>query len=345
MSRSGMATAAHPRLRRALGSTSGAVRTLHGVQARCLVNPELEEVRAHLESGQFFWMDLHDASAEEAQGLGELLKLHPLTIEDLQKFHQNPRFDEFTGYAYMVAYGVDPGVDSGSPMLREVHLVVSGDYVISVHQKPVEALTELRDRYNNVDIRSEQQLIYSILDALSGTFFPVLARIDDDIDSIEDDVIQKASESSLQRIFSLKRDLVAMRRVVTPLRDMFARSVERIADLPGIQPDDRLYFRDLYDTMIRIADLVDSYRDLLSGATDLYLATVGNRQNEINKQLTIIATIFLPLTFLTGFFGQNFSFLVNHVIETTWSFVVFGLGLLIVSVVAFLLFLKRNRWI
>ena len=102
-----------------------------------------------------------------------------------------------------------------------------------------------------------------------------------------------------------------MRRVVTPMRDMFARNADRIAALPGLETDDRLYFRDLYDGLVRISELVDSYRDLLSGATDMYLSTVANRQGEINKQLTIIATIFLPLTFLTGFFGQNFGSLVR----------------------------------
>ena len=129
-------------------------------------------------------------------------------------------------------------------------------------------------------------------------------------------MIDDARRRDLQRIFSLKRDLVAMRRVVPPMRDMFARDAERIADLPGLETDDRLYFRDLYDGLIRVSDLVDSYRDLLSGATDMYLSTVANRQGEINKQLTIIATIFLPLTFLTGFFGQNFAFLTSHILDT-----------------------------
>jgi len=314
------------------------------VHARCLFNPELAEIQAHLQSGHFFWMDLEDPDSDELHQLGELLKLHPLTVEDLRTFHQNPRFDEFEGYAYMVAYGVDPGVDAGSPLLREVHLVICGDYVITVHQHPIDALTKVRDRYRDVEMRSEQQLIYRVLDALAGTFFPVLARIDDDIDTIEDDVIQRASADSLQRIFSLKRDLVAMRRVVTPLRDVFARNAERIAELPGMEGDPSLYSRDLYDTMIRVSDLVDSYRDLLSGATDMYLAMVANRQGEVNKQLTIIATIFLPLTFLTGFFGQNFSFLV-HAIDNTWSFFVLGLGLLAASVIVFLWIFRRNRWL
>jgi magnesium transporter len=103
----------------------------------------------------------------------------------------------------------------------------------------------------------------------------------------------------------------------------------------------RLYFRDLYDSLNRVAELVDSYRDLLSEAADSYLSTVANRQGEVNRQLTIIATIFLPLTFLTGFFGQNFTFLTNHLLDTTWSFVVFGLGLLLVSVV---FYFRRKKW-
>jgi magnesium transporter len=124
---------------------------------------------------------------------------------------------------------------------------------------------------------------------------------------------------------------------------MFARNAERIAELPRMQPDDRLYYRDLYDGLIRVSDLVDSYRDLLSGATDLYLSTVANRQGEINKQLTIIATIFLPLTFLTGFFGQNFAWLVGH-INTLGTFLIYGIGLLIASVAALAIYFRRKRW-
>ena len=123
----------------------------------------------------------------------------------------------------------------------------------------------------------------------------MLDRVDDAIDEIEQDVIAQPREESLQRIFSLKRDLIAMRRVVTPMRDFFARDADEITHLPGMQPDDTLYFRDLYDSLVRTSDLIDSYRDLLSGATDMYLSTVANRQGEIAKQLTIIATIFLPL--------------------------------------------------
>ena len=135
-----------------------------------------------------------------------------------------------------------------------------------------------------------------------------------------------------------------MRRVITPMRDMFQRNADRIAELPGLETDDKLYFRDLYDGLIRVSELVDSYRDLLSGATDLYASMVANRQGEINKQLTIIATIFLPLTFLTGFFGQNFSALTGHILAHNWSFWWLGIGLEVLAVAAMFVLFKTRKW-
>jgi magnesium transporter len=313
--------------------------------ARCLLNAPLHEVDAHLRDRRFFWLDLIDPDESRLQAVGTKLGLHPLTLEDARTFGERPKFEEYPGYVFMVAYGVDAGVDSGERLLREVHLVISGDYVVTIQRRPLESLADVRRRYHEQPIRSEQFLVYKILDAVSETFFPVLARVDDDIDEIEQDVIDGPTEAVLQRIFALKRDLVAMRRVVTPMRDVFARNAERIVELPGMEPDDRLYFRDVYDSLVRVSDLVDSYRDLLSGATDMYLSTVANRQGEVSKQLTIIATVFLPLTFLTGFFGQNFAFLTGHVIDATWTFWVLGIGLLVASVAGFLVLFKRRGWL
>ena len=188
-------------------------------------------------------------------------------------------------------------------------------------------------------------MIIEILETILSSYLPVLDRIDDEIDEIEQNVIEQPREESLQRIFSLKRDLIAMRRVVTPMRDFFARDAEEITHLPGMEPDDTFYFRDVYDSLIRTSDLIDSYRDLLSGATDMYLSTVANRQGEIAKQLTIIATIFLPLAFVTGFFGQNFAFLTGHILNHTWSFFVLGLGSLLASIVGFSIFFRRKGWL
>ena len=315
------------------------------LRVRCLHNPLHDELDSHLTAGRFVWIDLEGPDDADLQQISDRLKLHPLTREDAHTFRQRPKIEDYDGYMFMVVFAVDPGAESGSPLLREVHLIVSGDYVVTIHRRPFEPLAELRRRYDDQPVRSEQFLLYRILDAITSTFVPVLSRTDDAIDDLEQDVIDSPTQAQLQRIFGLKRDLIAMRRVVSPMRDMFARNADRIAELPGLQTDDRLYFRDLYDGLIRTSEMVDSYRDLLSGATDMYLSTVANRQGEINKQLTIIATIFLPLTFLTGFFGQNFAFLTGKVQDTELSFWVLGIGLLVASVVGFAVFFRGKRWL
>ncbi|MBO0767761.1 MAG: magnesium transporter CorA family protein [Solirubrobacterales bacterium] len=315
------------------------------VQTPCLHNATHADIAHQLDAGQFFWLDLEDPSPGHIERLGRQLGLHEITLEDALHFGQRPRYEDYPGYASLVVCGVDPGTESGGPLLREVHVIVSGNYVVTIHRRPFQALAELRARYAELPARSEQFLIYKILDTITQTFFPVLARVDDTIDEIEEQLLANPTPESLARIVSVKRDLVAMRRVVTPLRDVFARNVERISDLPGLEVDDHLFFRDLYDSVIHIGDLVDSYRDLASGATDLYLSTVANRQGDISKQLAIIATIFLPLTFLTGFFGQNFAFLTGNVINHTWTFFVLGLGLLVASVIGFTIFFRTRKWI
>jgi magnesium transporter len=311
----------------------------------CLHNPPHDQLAAQLQTKGFVWIDLEDPSEEDLEKLSELVGLHPLTLDDARTFQQRPKIEEYEGYMFMVVFGVDEGTESGGPLLREIHLIISGDSVVTIHRGPLAPLADLRRRYDDQPVRSEQFLVYKVLDAVISTFIPVLGRTDDDIDDVEQEVIDDPTPQQLQRIFALKRDLVAMRRVVSPMRDMFARNADRIAELPGLETDDRLYFRDLYDTLIRVSELVDSYRDLLSGATDMYLSTVANRQGEVNKQLTIIATIFLPLTFITGFFGQNFAFLTGHIINHDWTFWVFGIGLLVVSAIGFRIYFKRKRWV
>src|SRR5205085_1077464 len=197
----------------------------------------------------------------------------------------------------------------------------------------LDALRSTLDRH----APDEQFVVYRILDTLTDTFFPVLASIDDDIDTIENEVIASPNDEQLQHIFKLKRLLVAMRKVITPQRDLFARAGDDIIQLPGLEPSARDYFRDVYDHLIRISDLIDSYRDLLTGAMDVYLSTVSNRLNAVMKQLTIIATVFLPLGWLTGFFGQNFGFMVRHI--GRWeTFIGLGLGSELLVLATLLLF-------
>jgi magnesium transporter len=305
----------------------------------------LDQVTELLKGHRFFWLDLHDPTHDQLSRLGDLLDLHPLTIEDVTSFSERPKREHYDGYISLVVYGVDEEATTSGQLLREVHLLISGGWVVTLHPTPFKVLDDLRDRVRRQPPQREQALIFQILNTVLSTYVPVLDRVDDEIDEIEEDVIESAREQSLQRIFSLKRDLIAMRRVVTPMRDFFAHDADEITHLPGMRADDSLYFRDLYDNVVRTSELIDSYRDLLSGATDMYLSTVANRQGEISKQLTIIATIFLPLSFLTGFFGQNFAFLTNHVLNHTWAFFVLGLGLLVASIGLLIVFFRRRGWL
>ena len=300
-------------------------------------------IKDHLARDHFFWLDLTSPSHEELGKLQELFGFHPLAIEDSEEFHQRPKLDNYGEYVFLVFYGARS--DHPDEVLREVHLFISGKYVITIHRDPLPPLDEQREQLDGQLLHSEQFLIYRVLDALTDSFFPMLSDIDDEIDQLEDAVLANPTDKELERLFALKRELVAMRKVVTPQRDIFARSIDQIADLPGLELDERDYFRDIYDHLIRISDLIDSYRDLLSGATDLYLSTISNRQNDVMKQLTVIATIFLPLSFITGFFGQNFAYLVTDLIRTRWEFWVLGVGSMVVTVVCLVIYFRRKGWV
>ena len=317
-----------------------------GVNLRvpCYDHIDEERIRKHLEEDHFFWLDLEDPSEEDVMTLARLFQFHPLALEDVRNFNQRPKLDDYENYAFLVFYGAHDRDADDQDLLREMHLFVSGGYLITLHREPLPVIDEQRDKIEGRVLHSEQFLIYRVLDALTDSFFPVLGAMDDDIDRLEDGVIERPDDELLQEIFALKRDLVSMRKVVTPQRDIFARSIDQLAELPGLQLDERDYFRDIYDHLIRISDLIDSYRDLLSGATDLYLSTVANRQNEVMKQLAVVATIFLPLTFITGFFGQNFAWLVRYGINSEAEFWIFGIGGLVLSCVLLVLWFRRKGW-
>jgi magnesium transporter len=309
----------------------------------CLTEIDEKSIDQHLKRDQFFWLDLTDPSERDVIRLGERFDLHPLAVEDTLHFGQRPKLDDFGTFAFVVFYGAGE-TEGETPGVREVHMFLSGQYLITVHRDPIPALVEQRSYIKDRVVHSEQFVVYRVLDALTDTFFPRLEAIDDEIDSLEDSIIAEPTDAQLQRIFQLKRSLLVMRKVITPQRDLLARGIDALAEVPGFQLDERDYFRDVYDHLIRISDLVDSYRDLLAGAMDAYLSTVANRQNEVMKQLTVIATIFLPLTFLTGFFGMNFAFQVNHIQNTTLAFLGLAVGGCVASVAVLWVYFKRKRW-
>lgn len=296
---------------------------------------------------EFFWLDLVDPSDAELTALGKRFGWHPLALEDMQHFRQRPKLDRYDGQMLLVFYGARPAaadLASDAPQLVEVHFMVSGSWVVTVRREQCAELDELRRRIAADSGRDEQLVVYRIFDTLTDSFFPVLERIDDAIDELEDAIVLQPDDEQLQRVFQLKRRLIVLRRVITPQRDLAARTISEIADLPGLETGTRDYFRDVYDHLIRISDLVDSYRDLLTGTMDVYLSTVSNRLNVVMKQLTLVATVFLPITALTGFFGMNFGFLVRHITGAA-AFFVYGVGGAVLSIVALYVWFRRQRFL
>jgi magnesium transporter len=298
-------------------------------------------VEGLLAGGRFFWLDLDQPVAADFEVLRDVFAFHPLAIEDSEHFNQRAKVDDYDDFIFIVVYGATNDGDR----LVEVHCFYSERFLVTVHHDDCPAFSEIRRRYENRNkvIDRPSLLLYRVVDGLVDSFFPILASFDNRIDELEDQIFARANDEQLQEIFRMKRLLVGMRKAVTPQRDTFASLMGRIAELPGLDEEDERYFRDVYDHLIRISDLIDSYRDLLTGAMDVYLSTVSNRLNSVMKQLTVIATIFLPLTFITGFFGQNFGWLSGH-IQHWGAFVAFGIGTELLALLILFTFFKRRGW-
>jgi magnesium transporter len=310
---------------------------------RFLDSIDREEIAGLLERDEYFWLDLTDPGDDEVAALNEAFSFHPLALEDMVKRGQRPKLDDFGDYMFLVYYGAIDGED-GEVELEEVHAFLSGGYIVTSHRRRSAALEEARQRFSAQTPRSEQFVIYRVLDGLTDSFFPVLERLDDRMEALDDEIFDHPAPGQLEEITHLRRQLVALRRVVTPQRDLLARGVDDILEIPGLEADSRNYFRDVYDHAIRISDQIDSYRDLLAGTRDAYLSVVSNRLNQITKQLTVVATIFLPLSFIVGFFGQNFKWLVVN-IDSLGDFLILGIGSLVLSIVGLLFWFRRGSYL
>jgi magnesium transporter len=300
-----------------------------------------ESIEELIREGGFFWLDLDQPDAADFDVLRTTFKFHPLAVEDSEQFGQRAKIDDYDDHVFIVLYGASTDEDR----LVEVHCFYSERYLVTVHRDQAPAFTEVRERFakRKRPIERPARLLYHIVQALVDSFFPILADFDDRIDVVENETFARASDAQLQEIFRMKRLLVGLRKAVTPERDMFAGLVSGIETLPGMTVEDERYFRDAYDHLVRISDLIDTYRDLLTSSMDVYLSTVSNRVNSVVKQLTVIATIFLPLSWLTGFFGQNFGWMVSHI--GRWeAFLGFGIGTELIGIVLLVSYFKRRGW-
>jgi magnesium transporter len=309
----------------------------------------VQDVEQAVASGAFFWLDLdlHDPGPDDdVHGLLiDTFHFHPVAVEAADQFGQRARIDDFDDFVHVVTFGMS----GDGKNVAEVHCFITEHFIVSLHQGDCPALATVRDR---VDNHHSQQVVppqvgvfYLIMDTLVDSFFPVLSDFDDAIDELEASILKTPTEEQLGTLFDMKREIMTIRKVITPQRDMIATLNSGMVAIPGMTDSGAAYFRNLYDHLIRISDLVDGYRDLVSGAMDTHLSMVSNRLNVVMKQLAIIATIFLPLGFLTGFFGQNFAWPITHIQVGLGHFLFFGIGSELAAIAILFVLFKRRGWL
>jgi magnesium transporter len=298
---------------------------------------------------EFFWLDLdiHDPGPDDDVS-GMLIgtfHFHPVAVESADKFGQRARIDGYDDFVHVVTFGMA----GDGKNVAEVHCFVTDKCIISIHHGDCPALATVHDRIGNhhssATCSPQVAILYLIMDTLIDSFFPVLSDFDDAIDDLESAILKTPTEEQLGTLFGMKKQIMTIRKVITPQRDMISGLNSGMVTIPGMTDAGTAYFRNLYDHLIRISDLVDEYRDLIGGAMDTHLSMVSNRLNVVMKQLAIIATIFLPLGFLTGFFGQNFAWETAHIQENGYYFVGLGLGLELVAIAILLMLFRRRGWL
>jgi magnesium transporter len=299
-------------------------------------------IESRLSSGDFFWLDLENPDEDDFALLRDVFHFHPLALEDSEQFGQRPKIEDYGSFVFLVVYGAAPPPDVDR--LVELHCFYSESYLVTVRREHAPSCEELRKRYTRQPGQLERPIVvvYRLLDSLSDSFFPALEDYDERIDAIEDAIFIDPKDEHLQEIVRMKRSLNRLRRVVGPQRDVIGQLFGGIATLPGSDAEAERYFRDIFDHLIRVADLIDSYKDLLTGAMDVYLSMVSNRLNLVVEKLTVLSTVLLPLIVITGFFGQNFGWLVRH-IDSLAAFVLLALVLPIAGASLLIYYIRRQR--
>jgi magnesium transporter len=259
-------------------------------------------------TGCIRWIDLVEQDAAKLRILAERFRFHPLAIEDCLHFDQRPKLESYSDHMFLVIHGFRVNGDKAlTSSAVELHIFLGRDFLVTVHECPLPELDAVWSRLvqeGNLLQRGADYVCYLIADALIDGYFPVVDGIMAKIDQLEDRVLDVSEEVNLHDILDLKRLLVEMRRVLSPQRDVLALLTKRGEG--WINEHTAIYFRDVYDHVLRLHEAVESAREMVANTRDAYLWSASQRTNEIMKRLTILSAIFLPLTFLTGFFGQNF---------------------------------------
>lgn len=307
------------------------------------ISHQVQAVRDGLADGSLYWVDLEDPTETEEETLWEIFDFHPLAIEDCIQEHQYPKVDDYGKYLFIIIHAVDYSKTDGNFETTELDIFLAEKYLVTYHSRALRSVTQMQVRMREGALLPDASpafLAYHILDALAKNYIPAMQDFEKRLNRIEELIIKKPEHRILDRIFSLKHELLHLKRIIGPQRDVINRFSR--AEFKLVNAGVAIYFRDVYDQISRFADMTESYRDVILLALDAYLSAVSNRLNEVMRTLTLISTIFLPLTFITGLFGMNFKYLpwTEHPLGfyiTIFMTMVVGIGMF--------LYFKFKRWV
>jgi magnesium transporter len=296
------------------------------------------------ETDSITWINIsgiHDV--DMIQKLGNYFSLHPLVLEDVLNTEQRPKLDDFDAYLFLSLKMVYQDADYQTIRYEQISLIVGTSYVISLQEVEKDVFDPVRERIRHAKGRIRKKgsdyLAYALIDLVVDHYFKILEELGEKIEALQNTVIENPEPGSLAVIQSLKRELLFLRKSIWPLREIVSSLTRGESDL--IHQDTVIYLRDVYDHTIQIIDTIEIFRDMLSGTLDIYLSNMSNRMNEVMKVLTIMATIFIPMTFIAGIYGMNFKYMPE--LEWTWSYPV--LWLVLVGMFLIMIFwFKRKKW-
>ena len=289
------------------------------------------------------WADVSDPTGKDFEELAEEFNFHPLSIEDCRNAHQRPKIEEWPGYYFIVLYeselvGVEDDLE-----LRELNIFLGPNYLVTVHSRPIRAIETAKRLWGEWTDRSGQGaglLAYLLIDAIVDDYLPLLDVLSDHMDDLEDNIFGDFKPEAIQDIFRIKKQLLYLRRSITPLRDVFNTMLRR--EQPIFPRETLVYFQDVFDHIIRVADTIDNLRDMLGSTMDAYLSVSGNRMNQVMKRLTSISTILMSVTLVAGIYGMNFDFMP----ELKWRFgYVFALLSMVGIGLGIYFYLRKIKWL
>jgi magnesium transporter len=291
------------------------------------------------------WIDLEEPTDEELHILEEPFRFHPLAIEDCLTPEHQPKIEDFGPYLFLIFRGIDASLPESSFQTIKLAAFIGNNYLVTYHRRAMRSVAAVRSKYQPTTgaptrFRGVDYLLYEIVDHLIEHYFPVLEKVEDEMDAIEHALFGRCGPETLDRILAAKRQVAEIKRTISPHREVLGRIAR--GEYEEIDAQDAVFYRDLYDSTIRLTEIADTYRDLMSGLFDAYLSIVSHRINEVMKVLTIFASIMLPLTFIVGVYGMNFEYMPELTMRYGY-FAVWGVMIVVAGVLLF--FFHRRGWL